>query len=64
MLFFLGCMSPGFYGENCSLPCPKNCRDGRCHIVEGTCIGCVDGYIGDKCTENKGPRISLQLQIT
>ena len=52
-------MSPGFYGENCSIPCPKNCRDGRCHIVEGTCFGCVDGYIGDKCTENKGPSTAL-----
>ena len=64
MLFFLGCMSPGFYGENCSIPCPQNCLDSRCHIVEGTCFGCVDGYIGDKCIENKGPCTALQLYIT
>nr|XP_034321094.1 receptor-type tyrosine-protein phosphatase epsilon-like [Crassostrea gigas] len=52
-----GCPTPGFYGEDCSLPCPQNCQEGHCHIVDGTCLGCVPGYTGpicDKeCTDNK-----------
>ena len=43
-----GCPSPGFYGENCSIPCPHNCH---CHIVEGTCLGCLPGYRGVTCND-------------
>ncbi|XP_022307739.2 uncharacterized protein LOC111113742 [Crassostrea virginica] len=46
-----GCPSPGFYGEDCSIPCPQNCQDGFCHIVEGTCLGCLPGYRGLRCNE-------------
>lgn len=42
-LTVLGCPTPGFYGENCSLPCQQNCH---CHITEGLCTGCFPGYIG------------------
>nr|XP_022306912.1 receptor-type tyrosine-protein phosphatase T-like [Crassostrea virginica] len=45
----IGCPTPGYYGESCSLPCPQNCQEDRCHITEGSCLGCVPGYIGDKC---------------
>nr|XP_034322571.1 multiple epidermal growth factor-like domains protein 10 [Crassostrea gigas] len=44
-----GCPTPGYYGEDCSLPCPQNCQEGHCHIVGGTCLGCVPGYIGPTC---------------
>ncbi|XP_078328947.1 uncharacterized protein LOC144623898 [Crassostrea virginica] len=44
-----GCPSLGFYGENCSIPCPQNCLKGLCHIVQGTCLGCQKGYKGDAC---------------
>lgn len=36
----------GYYGENCSLPCPKNCQGRLCDIVEGKCLGYVVGYTG------------------
>ncbi|XP_022305270.2 uncharacterized protein LOC111112174 isoform X2 [Crassostrea virginica] len=46
-----GCSVPGFYGENCSIPCPRNCQEGHCHIVEGNCLGCLPGYRGVKCNK-------------
>ncbi|XP_078328367.1 uncharacterized protein LOC144623703 isoform X2 [Crassostrea virginica] len=44
-----GCPTPGFYGESCSMQCPKNCQEGRCHILDGTCLGCLSGYIDQIC---------------
>ncbi|XP_078328959.1 uncharacterized protein LOC111115266 isoform X1 [Crassostrea virginica] len=46
-----GCLSPGLYGENCSIPCPRNCQEGHCHIVVGTCLGCLPGYRSFTCDE-------------
>uniref|UniRef100_A0A8W8P1F6 Multiple epidermal growth factor-like domains 10 n=1 Tax=Magallana gigas TaxID=29159 RepID=A0A8W8P1F6_MAGGI len=43
------CPVTGYYGEDCSLPCPQNCQEGHCHIVDGTCLGCVPGYTGARC---------------
>ncbi|XP_078328061.1 uncharacterized protein LOC111112074 [Crassostrea virginica] len=45
------CPSPGYYGENCSLKCPKNCHDGYCDSMEGTCPACKPGFIGPRCME-------------
>ncbi|XP_078320200.1 uncharacterized protein LOC144621259 [Crassostrea virginica] len=44
-----GCPISGFYGENCSIPCPKNCQERYCDIVSGACRGCDVGYFGQKC---------------
>ncbi|XP_065925726.1 multiple epidermal growth factor-like domains protein 10 isoform X3 [Magallana gigas] len=44
-----GCPIPGYYGENCSLSCPLKCQEGHCNIIDGTCLGCVDGYQGPHC---------------
>nr|XP_022306989.1 multiple epidermal growth factor-like domains protein 10 [Crassostrea virginica] len=44
-----GCPTPGFYGESCSIQCPQKCQEGRCHISDGTCLGCLSGYIGQIC---------------
>ncbi|XP_061165545.1 receptor-type tyrosine-protein phosphatase T-like [Saccostrea echinata] len=41
-----GCKA-GYYGPNCSLPCPNNCR--YCHIETGVCSWCKPGYQGDQC---------------
>lgn len=46
-----GCQSSGHYGENCSLICPANCNNSRCHIETGHCFGCVDGYQGPMCEQ-------------
>nr|XP_034322207.1 uncharacterized protein LOC105345149 isoform X3 [Crassostrea gigas] len=52
-----GCPVTGYYGEDCSLRCPQNCQEGHCHIVDGTCLGCVPGYTrarcDTECTNNK-----------
>ncbi|XP_065926644.1 uncharacterized protein [Magallana gigas] len=44
-----GCPTPGYYGINCTTPCPDvNC--GYCHIETGTCQGgCKPGYKGHQC---------------
>ncbi|XP_078327318.1 uncharacterized protein LOC144623098 [Crassostrea virginica] len=45
-----GCPIPGFYGSNCSTPCPDpNCH--LCHIETGTCNGCKPGYQGHQCKQ-------------
>ncbi|XP_061185184.1 multiple epidermal growth factor-like domains protein 10 [Saccostrea echinata] len=44
-----GCAKNGVYGVNCDLPCPANCQELRCHIVNGSCLGCRPGWTGDKC---------------
>ena len=48
-----GCATLGYYGESCSLPCPQNCQENRCDIVDGNCLGCVKGYRGPTCNESK-----------
>ena len=50
-IVYIGCTSPGSYGKDCSTPCPQNCQDKRCHIVEGTCLECVDRYNGSICSK-------------
>lgn len=45
---YLGCPTTGYYGFNCSIPCPYvNCR--YCDIKTGTCQGCKPGYRGHRC---------------
>ncbi|XP_061185159.1 multiple epidermal growth factor-like domains protein 10 [Saccostrea echinata] len=46
-----GCSKVGVYGSNCSTPCPINCQDGSCNIVNGSCLGCAPGYIGQNCKD-------------
>ncbi|XP_062608098.1 cell death abnormality protein 1-like [Saccostrea cucullata] len=46
-----GCSTRGFYGEDCDLPCPENCQERRCDIVNGTCLECRPGYKGKQCEE-------------
>ena len=49
----IGCDKLGFYGVNCSIPCPANCLDKLCHVVKGTCLKCVKGFKGKLCNEGK-----------
>ncbi|XP_048749743.2 multiple epidermal growth factor-like domains protein 10 [Ostrea edulis] len=42
-----GCPVPGYYGPDCSIPCPNTCR--YCHIETGVCQGCKPGYQGHQC---------------
>uniref|UniRef100_K1PIN4 Scavenger receptor class F member 2 n=1 Tax=Magallana gigas TaxID=29159 RepID=K1PIN4_MAGGI len=60
-----GCPLTGYYGEDCSLPCPQNCQEGHCHIVDGTCLGCVPGYTGARCdTECNNFKYGLECDST
>lgn len=44
-----GCPNSSYFGDNCSKPCHQNCLDGRCDVVDGTCLGCIPGYTGPTC---------------
>ncbi|XP_056017456.1 receptor-type tyrosine-protein phosphatase epsilon-like [Ostrea edulis] len=44
-----GCKESGVYGYNCDLPCPNNCQELRCDIINGTCWGCTAGWLGEFC---------------
>lgn len=47
-----GCQTPGYYGSDCSSPCPNvNCQ--HCHIETGICQGCMPGYQGQQCELGK-----------
>lgn len=48
-----GCSTPGHYGNNCSERCPEKCQEGRCYIINGTCLGCTPGWIGEYCNNSK-----------
>nr|XP_034311837.1 receptor-type tyrosine-protein phosphatase epsilon-like isoform X1 [Crassostrea gigas] len=45
-----GCSAVGVYGVNCDKACPNNCQEGRCDIINGTCLGCTPGWVGEYCT--------------
>ncbi|XP_061191814.1 multiple epidermal growth factor-like domains protein 10 [Saccostrea echinata] len=47
-----GCQNPSVYGYDCNLPCPENCQERRCYIVNGTCLGCTAGWIGEFCNNS------------
>lgn len=48
LILIEGCNKEGFYGCNCSIPCPDvNCQ--YCHLETGICQGCKPGYQGDRC---------------
>nr|XP_022308425.1 multiple epidermal growth factor-like domains protein 10 [Crassostrea virginica] len=45
-----GCPTSGYYGTNCSIPCPEHCLT-HCHIEKGTCQACKPGYQGQRCEQ-------------
>ncbi|XP_052695878.1 uncharacterized protein LOC128174349 [Crassostrea angulata] len=64
-----GCPSTGFYGSNCSIPCPDvNCQ--YCHIETGYSQCCKPGYqghhceLGDQCTTCEYTCISYSYSTT
>lgn len=45
-----GCPKLGYYGHDCSIPCPNNTCS-KCHPETGSCDGyCQDGFHGRKCS--------------
>ncbi|XP_056019839.1 multiple epidermal growth factor-like domains protein 10 [Ostrea edulis] len=46
-----GCKESGVYGYNCDVPCLNNCQELRCDIVNGTCVGCTAGWVGEFCNK-------------
>nr|XP_022297316.1 protein draper-like [Crassostrea virginica] len=41
--------NPGFYGDDCKIPCPVNCLEHVCDVIGGTCGNCSHGWTGDFC---------------
>ena len=52
-LYLTGCPTPGYYGENCSIPCPMNCQERCCSITEGTCLSCKPENRGNECNQGR-----------
>lgn len=50
---YKGCIRHDMYGSQCNIPCPMNCKDNVCHIVNGTCKTCEPGLTGDFCEKRK-----------
>ncbi|KAH9503047.1 hypothetical protein Btru_075814 [Bulinus truncatus] len=47
----------GYYGTNCTSPCPKNCKAGECDVQSGHCNeGCIAGYDGGFCENDESVR--------
>ncbi|XP_056019836.1 protein draper-like [Ostrea edulis] len=47
-----GCKEFGVFGYNCDVPCQNNCQEMRCDIVNGECLGCTAGWVGDFCNKS------------
>ena len=49
-------MYRGFWGTDCSKPCPVNCISGHCYLGKGSCVwGCnSDSYLNDMCDTDTG----------
>ncbi|XP_076456293.1 uncharacterized protein LOC143290594 isoform X2 [Babylonia areolata] len=47
--------NPGYYGENCTLPCPCHCSPQGCYMNDGQCINCESGTYGADCQKKCGP---------
>lgn len=43
-----GC-SKDVYGESCNKTCPDNCMEHECNVINGTCLECLPGWVGDVC---------------
>ncbi|XP_063396036.1 receptor-type tyrosine-protein phosphatase mu-like isoform X1 [Mytilus trossulus] len=49
-----GCWK-GFWGENCSAPCPHNCINQHCYPTNGSCVwGCDPNNCAVNCFANTG----------
>ncbi|XP_078318417.1 uncharacterized protein LOC144620713 [Crassostrea virginica] len=46
-----GCSKQGVYGNSCNKSCPENCQEQRCDIINGSCLGCTPGWIGEYCNK-------------
>ncbi|XP_062609944.1 multiple epidermal growth factor-like domains protein 10, partial [Saccostrea cucullata] len=46
-----GCTRDDAYGQLCNETCPSHCQERRCYVTNGTCVGCIDGWIGEKCLD-------------
>lgn len=42
-----------FYGVNCNIHCPTNCKDNTCNIQSGSCFNCKPGWTGTYCNASK-----------
>ncbi|XP_062609885.1 multiple epidermal growth factor-like domains protein 10 [Saccostrea cucullata] len=49
-----GCTRDDANGQLCNETCPSHCQERRCYVTNGTCAGCTEGWIGEKCFDACG----------
>lgn len=49
----LGCSRQNIKENTCDMPCPDNCQEDRCNVLNGTCEDCSPGFIGQYCNKSK-----------
>lgn len=59
MSFIIAC-NRNYYGENCSLACPLNCK--TCRHTDG-CSTCKAGWMGSNCTSGNNNSIFFHLKL-
>lgn len=59
MSFIIAC-NRNYYGENCSLSCPLNCK--TCRHTDG-CSTCKAGWMGSNCTSGNNNSIYFHLKF-
>lgn len=57
--FNLGCSKVGVYGTLCNQQCPTYCRDNKCNILNGSCYGCLTGWMGVTCNSSENTAIGI-----
>lgn len=58
-----GCAT-GVYGDDCTEPCPINCRDELCKVETGVCLQCIDGWKGEFCNQTTTVYLSAQQPVS
>lgn len=56
-----GCTNHSVYGTGCVNGCPINCEDRHCHILNGTCFACRQGWKGDTCETSTNSKFSKSI---
>ena len=56
---FTGCVA-GKWGDDCSHVCSEYCKNLSCHLLNGTCMACIDGKTGPYCEDDGEKMLSCK----